>query len=218
MDPLVAGLALLQSVGVAAVTGPILRRLPAPVDEPETDPYRPLATPRFALVAAALSLVAALLTGLLLAPGLLPAWLALNTLGVLLGCIDARTTFLPAVLTWAAGLLAALGVGISAWWLQNPWLLAQAALGALFGWGLFWLFWRFGRGFGFGDVRLAAVIGATAGVVSPTFPLLALLAGAIAGGVWGVVALIGGRRGYPYGPSLVMGPYLAMLALSWSGG
>ena len=72
-----------------------------------------------------------------------------------------------------------------------------------------------------GEGALAAllvVIGATAGVVSPTFPLLALLAGAIAGGVWGVVALIGGRRGYPYGPSLVMGPYLAMLALSWSGG
>jgi leader peptidase (prepilin peptidase)/N-methyltransferase len=79
---------------------------------------------------------------------------------------------------------------------------------------LFWALWRWGRGLGFGDVRLAVAVAGTAATRSAGLALLALLLGSLAGLAWALLARW--RRGrdgpVPYGPSLVAGPYLALLA------
>lgn len=212
MDVWGAGYAVIQALVVAGTARWMLRHLPAPVDEPDSDPYTPLATVRFVVTACLATLVAASLVAALTRPVVWPAWFALNTAGVLLALIDSRTTFLPLRLTQAAWALAAVGVLATAALTGNPWLLLSAGGAAALWSGVFWLFWRFGRGFGFGDVRVAALAGATAGIVSFQVATWALLLASVAGVLLGVGSLLLRRgRAYPYGPALVLGPYLALL-------
>jgi leader peptidase (prepilin peptidase)/N-methyltransferase len=196
---------------LTAVTPWILRRLPAPVDDPGSDPYRPLVTRGFLAAVFGASLAANALGFALLPLPTALAWVSLSTCGVLLGCIDQATTYLPLRLTQVAWALAAAGVlplGLLQGWLA----LAQVALGAALARGLIWAFWRWGGGFAFGDVRLAALVGATAATVSFPFVSWALLLGSLVGVVLGVVSRMRtGQREYPYGPALVIGPYLALL-------
>ncbi len=204
--------AALQALLMALIATPILRRLPAPVDEPDTDPYRPLATPTFTAVAAGLSFAGWLVIGTVVPLAVQPAWLALNTLGVLLGLIDLRTTFVPAVLNRIAWILAAIGVGITAIVMSAWWPVVYAAVGAGIAAGLYALFWRFGRGFGFGDVRLAALTGGVSATMGASVFGWTLFAGSIVGVVLGLIAISRGRgREYAYGPALVIGPYLALI-------
>lgn len=194
---------------LALATPALVRALPAPVDEPDADPYRALASPAVAWVVFG----AAAGTGTLvvvLTPATAPAWLGLVGPGVLAAVIDARTGYLPKRLAQAAWLLTGGGLLTAAGWLGVE-ALARAGLGALAAGALFWAFWRFGGGFGFGDVRMAPVIGATSAVVG--WPLLAgaLLLGGLLGVGWGVAWRASGRgRAFPYGPALVAGPFLAL--------
>lgn len=202
---------IVLAAALAVLTPRILRALPAPSDEPDSDPYGPLATAWFALTAFALMAVAGLLV-VWLVPGQTLAWVGLSTFAVLAAMIDARTEYLPKRLMQACWLTTAAGVVASAA-LAGDWqLLVRSAVGALAVTSLFWLFWRIGGGFGFGDVRLAPVIGATAASVSWTMLAGALLFGGIVGVLWGVIwRALGRGRAFPYGPALVAGPYLALL-------
>ncbi|MFT3971862.1 MAG: A24 family peptidase [Micropruina sp.] len=194
---------------LALATPTILRALPAPADEPGTDPYGRLATPA---VAVAVFLVVALAGTLVVvvAPAEAPAWLGLTAPGVLAAVIDARTGYLPKRLAQAAWLLTAAGLLTAGGWLGVD-SVVRAGLGAFVTGALFWAFWRFGGGFGYGDVRLAPVIGAASAVVG--WPLLAgaLLLGGVLGICWGLAWRASGRgRAFPYGPALVAGPFLAL--------
>ncbi len=195
------------AIGLASPA--ILRALPPPVDEPDGDPYRRLATPGVA--AAVFALVAAAATlAVVAAPQLAPAWLGLAGPGVLAAVVDARTGYLPRRLTQAAWVLTALGV-FACTAMVGPGPLLRAVVGAASASALFWLFWRFGEGFGYGDVRLAPVIGASAASVS--WPVLAgaLLLGGLLGVAWGITwQALGRGRAFPYGPALVAGPFLAL--------
>ena len=194
---------------LALGTPALLRALPAPIGEPEMDPYRRLATPATVIVV----FVAVALAGtlvVLIIPTVAPVWLGLAGPGVLAAVIDARTGYLPKRLAQAAWLLTAAGLLAASGWLGVD-ALVRAALGALAAGTLFWVFWRFGGGFGFGDVRLAPVIGAASAVVG--WPLLAgaLIVGGLLGVAWGVAWRASGRgRAFPYGPALVAGPFLAL--------
>ena len=91
---------------------------------------------------------------------------------------------------------------------------AYAALGGAIGFGIFLLIAVVSRGgMGWGDVKLAALIGLATG-----FPMvfLAIIMAAILGGVVAVVLLATGRRGrremIPFGPFLVVA---AMVTLVW---
>ena len=196
----------------AALVAPlVLRSLPAPSDEPGSDPYRPLATRGFALIGFALMAIGGLLV-LWLATAYAPAWLGLGTAGVLAAMVDARTEYLPKRLMQAGWALTVAGTVVTSA-LVGDWLvLLRAAVGGAAITGLFWLFWRIGGGFGFGDVRLAPIIGATAAAISWTMLAGALLLGGIAGVAMGVTwRLLGRGRAFPYGPALIAGPYLALL-------
>lgn len=137
--------------------------------------------------------------------GLIPA-------GVAVSAIDARTMIVPTRIVWPAFalivLLSAISAAIAGEW---AWLLtALVGLASLAG-PLFVLWFVMPRGMGFGDVRLAVLLGWTAGFYGGVEPIAGLvlavfvLFGASALGiVVGVVAL--GARGrkakVPWGPSL----------------
>lgn len=199
-----------------ALTGPTLRRLPEP-EGPESNgktPYLQLATRRFTTGVAACSVAALIVVAVRVEPAMWPAWIPLATLGVFLVAIDAVTTWLPLRLTqllWvstAAGLMLAVTLAPDAGRLG---LAMRIVFGALLAGGFFWMFWWFTSGLGFGDVRLAPVLGATAATVSANMVVTALLAGAIAGASYGLVRLARGRPGpFPYGPALVVGAFAAL--------
>ncbi len=237
---LLAGLVVVLLVGALMVVGvgPVLRRLPepAPIDpsaaEPalESDPatpppgverqmlaeapktpYRELATTRFVFGCALLAIAAAVVVVLSVSPRFWPSWLILCTLGVLLACIDGVTTWLPWRLTWP-GWLAMLLAGLLSVLLGAGWgdllRLIGAGLIAWLWYLVVYLLTR--RRLGLGDVWLAPLIGAPAGVLSFTTLYLALLLGALIGGLHGVVLVLRRRRGaFPYAPSIVIGGILA---------
>jgi len=127
--------------------------------------------------------------------------------------VDARTGYLPTVLMRVGWVLTAGGL-IAATASTNDWqLLARAAGGALAATALFYTFHRIGGGFGFGDVRLAPIVAAPAAALGWTTLAGALLLGGLLGVAWGLTwQALGRGKAFPYGPALVAGPYLALLA------
>ncbi|MGB7962097.1 MAG: prepilin peptidase [Propionicimonas sp.] len=206
--------------GLSVLAFPIiLRRLPLPPDEPTAAPYGDLISRRFGWQVGLWCLLALGISFALTPPGVWLAWAALGTGGILLVVIDAHTRLLPLRLTQAVAICAAAGVGIAALQggsTEGPRIALSAAGMALGAGGLFFLFWRLGQGIGFGDVRLAAIIGAVAGATSLQTATWALLLGSLVGVGWGVTARLvrGHSDPFPYGPSLLSGPYLALLAQS----
>jgi len=122
------------------------------------------------------------------------------TVGVLLtvaALVDVHEHRLPNRLLAAAFVAGAVGAGAS---LDGRVLLAFAA-GALLGGGLL-LAVRLARGVGMGDVKMAAVVGASA---ARTSLVAAPIAIAIAAFVAATFGLLAGRRRLPLGPSLWFG-------------
>lgn len=205
---------------VAALSGPVLRRLPGgtavDLSGDVAPDYPALATRGFALACGGLA-AAASLTALALAPApWLPLWLVWSTAFAGLVSIDARTTWLPLRLTravWGLGLGA---VGLAFLPLPGaaaaPADLVRVLLGALAS-GLFYLvLWRTGRGLGFGDVRISPLIGALGASVSWTGWWVALVAGSLLGALWGIARSLTGRRGpFAYGPWMWLGPAASLL-------
>jgi leader peptidase (prepilin peptidase)/N-methyltransferase len=114
------------------------------------------------------------------------------------------------------------------WLTQETWLtpaikpvIASAALGGAIGFAVFLLIALVSRGgMGWGDVKLAALIGLATG-----FPLvfLAIIMAAILGGIVAVALLIAKKRGrrqtIPFGPFLALATMVTLLwgsnILSW---
>lgn len=222
ITPLV--LALVVGAATALLTPTVLRRLPEPAPIPEAEagpetetkiPYATLATAPFATVVGLLAAAAVALTAVALPPAVLPVWLVLGTLGLLLAAIDARTTWLPLRLTRVAWVATAAALVLTA--LLDDWPAGvRGAAGFLLAGALFWLIWRVtSGGFGFGDVRFAPLVGATAASVSWTLLAWALVLGSLTGAAVGLVRLASRRRGpFAYAPSILAGGYLAV-ALAW---
>lgn len=206
-------LALTSAALTLAATPWLLRALPEP-DPAQADgkpPYAGLATPRFVLAVGLVSLLAALVVVLATPWPRWPAWAALTTVGVLACAIDARTTWLPLPLARAGWVIAAAGVALTAVVVGSWAPVVAAALGAAALGGLFHLLWRFTGAFGYGDVRLAATIGAVTALDGVTLVAWSLLLGTTAAAAVGVAHRLLGRRGaFPYGPGLLAGPFVAL--------
>ena len=148
----------------------------------------------------------------------LAACLYLLWLAVLLSIIDIRTHTLPRRLVLPAYPVAGALLLAAALAGGTPLHALNAAGGALAMAGLYWLLWAaYPAGMGFGDVRLAGVLGLYLGYLGWQHVLLGAAAGFVAGGLWGV-ALIVSRRGtaksaIPFGPAMLAGAVATMVLI-----
>lgn len=133
--------------------------------------------------------------------GPLPLWPILaSALLVVAGAVDATCRIIPDQVT-LPGLIAGLLLAS----LDGE--LGQALLGGLAGFVFFLVLYLIRPGaLGFGDVKLAAFIGMATGIKGAP---IALFAGTVAGGLYGVILLLARRakmkEAVPYGPALALG-------------
>lgn len=211
-------LVLVTAVPVLLGTRPVLVRLAEPVEPDGKAPYAGLATPRFALTCTALAAGGAVLVALTQPPATWPLWWVLSAPALVLVAVDARTTWLPLDLTRAVWVMT-LGAASVSTVLGGVHLLARAGAGAGAAALLYLLLWRLSRGgLGFGDVRLAPVLGAAAAAVGWSTLLATLLLGSLAGAAVGVVLALRHRPGaFAYAPSMLAGALLACALRAFSG-
>lgn len=149
-------------------------------------------------------------------PALLPLLLVLGSAGIALACIDLdhhrlpNAIVLPLYPVTVAGLV--LAGALSGEW---PWRPALVGAGLwLVVVGLPWLV-SGGRGMGFGDVKLAPVLGLTLGWIALWASVVGLLAAFLLGAVVGVAAILfagaGRKTALPFGPFLLGGAMLGLL-------
>jgi leader peptidase (prepilin peptidase)/N-methyltransferase len=204
-------LALVPAVAVAALTPRLLAWLPVPDEEPRAD-FVGLDSPRFRVGVGAVGFLAG---WLMLAGSAVTVWpilVPLAALGSLLGLIDARTTYLPLRLHYLTFALVSVGVLASAWWRVEPWSLASAAGIGMAATALYAVVWRLTGGqLGFGDVRLAGLIGTATAAIAPTLTLWTFLLASVVGAVWAIASRLRGSKEFAYGPSMLLGVPLAIM-------
>jgi leader peptidase (prepilin peptidase)/N-methyltransferase len=199
------------AVAMAGCAPALLRLLPSPPEDPLVS-FVELGTRRFRLTLLAICLATGAPVLVATAPQLWPVWVPLVALGPLLGLIDGHTGFLPLRLTYLALALVIVGA-VTSCWLRADWGPALVALGGGLGaTACYWLLWRLSGGqLGFGDVRLAGVLGVATGATSLTVLVWSFVLGSLIGAVWAIVVrLRSGGREFPYGPSMLLGPPMAL--------
>jgi leader peptidase (prepilin peptidase)/N-methyltransferase len=166
---------------------------------------------------AAVALLAAVLIALLrlrIGDDLATAVPALATLVLITATLtDLRARLIPNALTYPATALALLASPLPGGVGPLPALFGALAAGGLsllifFGGALLY---RRGDVFGLGDVKLALVIGAVAGIARA---LTAMMAGMMVGGLLAALIVLRGRSSratMPYGPALAIGAYVTLL-------
>ncbi|MDT5202649.1 MAG: leader peptidase (prepilin peptidase) / N-methyltransferase [Mycobacterium sp.] len=151
----------------------------------------------------------------------LPALLYFAAAGITLAFIDLDTRRLPNAIVLPSYPILAVLLGGAAWW-QHAWLaLARAGAGsiALFGF-YFLLVWLYPAGMGFGDAKLAGVLGGVMAYVSWSTLLIGAFAGFLFGAVVGIGLLASGRgtrkTAVPFGPFMIAGALTAILLATGS--
>jgi len=141
-------------------------------------------------------------------PALTPLLLVQVTFLIALLAIDLEHHRLPDALTLPLYPITAAGL-LLAWWLSGTAEWISALIGAAI-WlvlvGGIWLI-SGGRAMGFGDVKLAPVLGATLGWVGIGNSVAGLLLAWVIGGIVGIVLL---ARGRARGAALAFGPFLIL--------
>lgn len=211
-------LVMVAALPVLLATRAVLVRLREPAEPQGKVAYRELPTRAFVLTCTALAAAGACLVALSLPAATWPLWWVLCAPALVLVAVDARTTWMPLGLThvvWAA----AAGAAALATVLGGGDLLLRSAVGAAAAGLLYLGLWRLSRrGLGFGDVRLAPVLGAASAAVGWSALVATLLLGSLVGAAVGVVLTLRGRRGgFAYAPSMLAGALLACVARVLSG-
>ncbi|HEY0167979.1 MAG TPA: prepilin peptidase [Jatrophihabitans sp.] len=147
-------------------------------------------------------------------PGL-PAWLYFTAIAIALAAIDIDCHRLPNAIVLPSYPVLALLLAGPALWQQDYSALLRTAVGsaALFG-GYFALALAYPKGMGFGDVKLAGLIGGMLGWLSYSALLVGAFTAFLLGGVAGV-AVIASRRGsgktpLPFGPFMLTAAAVAL--------
>jgi len=150
---------------------------------------------------------------------LVTPYLVFVSLAVAVSVTDLTHRLVPRTLIYGAlALIAPLLVVVSA--VNHTWHdLGTAALCGAVGFAVFFAIWFLvPKGMGFGDVRLAGVIGLTVGYLGPVHAYMAFLSGFVLGLVFGVVLMVGSSTGrktrIPFAPALAAG---ATFAILWGG-
>lgn len=189
---------------------------PAPDKELYTDIA---ALPHLALWVAVWSAVVGAGFGLALGwTGALLYLVPLVPIGVVLMVIDWRTTLLPTRILHPTYALLAVLIPLAALVDGDLSSLYRAGWGWLIIGGWFWIFWWVLNAWGFGDVRLARVLGPALGFLGWAQLLMGLALIVFVGAIGGLaLALVRGslRARVPYGPSMLVGATLAVLVGPW---
>jgi len=142
------------------------------------------------------------------------------TVAAALVVTDVTTMRLPDSLTLPLYPVAVLGLVVAALtsgqsFLDAPWV--RSLLSALVWGGFYFALFAIGPIFlgkesmGFGDVKLAPVLGLLLGWVGWGASMTGLFAGFLIGAVMGIVMRVGRGQAFPYGPSLLAGALLGLL-------
>jgi len=174
---------------------------------------------RYPLVEAGIGLLFAL-TAIRFADDLrlLPAYLCFAGIGVALALIDLDVRRLPNVIVLPAYPVLALLLAIDA----DPHALLRAGAGAAALFGFYLVVALVAPGaMGFGDVKLAGVIGAMTGYLSWGALLIGAFLGFLFGAVAGVALMAAGRAArktaLPFGPFMILGGLTSVLGAGYLG-
>ncbi|KUN08777.1 hypothetical protein AQI95_07140 [Streptomyces yokosukanensis] len=183
---------------------------PSAAAEPPKASFAPL----LAAVTALLCVAVAAATGTRPELGV---WLVLVPVGVLLAVIDFRVQRLPDPLTLPLAAVALALLGLAALLPEHAGHWLTALYGALaLGAGYLVLFLVNPSGMGFGDVKLAVGMGAVLGWYGWSTLLLGTFAGFLLGALYGgalvVVRRAGRKTAIAFGPFLIAGAFLGLLA------
>ena len=147
----------------------------------------------------------------------LPAFIYLGAVGVALAAIDLDVKRLPNAIVLPSYGVAAVLLGAAAIAHADATNLMRAVFGmaALFG-GYYLLAVIVPGGMGFGDVKLAGVLGLYLGWLGWTELVVGAFAGFLLGGLAGLALMAAGRANrkshLPFGPFMLLGALLAILA------
>jgi leader peptidase (prepilin peptidase)/N-methyltransferase len=166
-------------------------------------------------VASVTSVVCALLAAAIGARPELVVWLLLAPATVLLATVDFAAHRLPDVLTLplAAAAIVLLGVAAVLPSADGSW--TSALLCSLILSACYFVLFLLSKGFGFGDVKLALVLGAVLGWYGWAIVLVGTFAGYLLGALYGIGLMLTGRanrtRRIPFGPFLLAGTLAGVL-------
>ncbi len=165
------------------------------------------------LAVAAVAVPLGVLVGRAAPTAALPAFLVLALACAPLVIIDVRQLRLPDRLLAPAALAAAVLLAIAAAVRAEWFPLARAAGAAVGTYLLFFVVaWGSPRSFGFGDVKLAALLAGYLGWLGWTHVVYGLFAGFVCGSVVALFLLLLGRAAWrshlPFGPALIVGAML----------
>jgi len=143
----------------------------------------------------------------------LPAFLFLAAVSIALALVDIDTFRLPFVIVAPSYPVAAVLLGGASLVERDN----GSALRALVGGAALWLLYRllhavYPRGMGYGDVRLAGVLGMYLGWLGWSALVTGAFFGFVVGGLGGIVVVVAGRGSLkthiPYGPYMLVGAWL----------
>jgi len=181
---------------------------------------------RYPLVEATTAALFAALTWRLLAtdiPWALPAYLYLAAAGIALSMIDIDVKRLPDAIVLPSYAVVAVLLTVASAGSGDWWSLVRAALGAaaLFAF-YFGLAFAYPAGMGFGDVKLAGVLGALMGYLSWPALLVGTFGAFLLGSIVGVALILSSRGGrktaIPFGPFMIAAALITVFASGWLAG
>lgn len=126
--------------------------------------------------------------------------------------IDLRIWLIPYWMPWVGAAVGLVLISVVSIAIGDPGQITIAVLGGIGTFLVFFVLFLAAPGkLGFGDVRLALLLGLFLAWMHPILPVYGLLFGAVLGIVMGVGALIaGGAKGFPFGPALALGSLMAI--------
>lgn len=224
-EPVLSGLVAALVAGVLALLAPrVIARLPEPrevADDPSADKERYpdlAALPRLGVRLALASALVGLVVGARLGAGPdLVLWLLLVPVLCTLAFVDWRTRYLPTRIIAPSYVVLVVLILLNA---ALPWgdgltALKHAALGWLIIGGVYLVLWLvYPKGLGYGDVRLAGLIGLGLGHLGMAETVVGAYAGFLLGALGGLLLSrlgVFSRKSYPFGPFMVAGTFVAVL-------
>jgi leader peptidase (prepilin peptidase)/N-methyltransferase len=174
---------------------------------------------RYPLVEAGTAAVFAVLTLRIGLEAALPAFLYLGAIGVALAMIDLDVKRLPNSIVLPSYVVGGVLLAVAALVDGDWWALLRAALGMAALYGFFFLLALiYPAGMGFGDVKLAGVLGLYLGYLGwaevVTGGFLGFLFGGVVGGGLMILHRAGRKSQIPFGPFMLAGGLVAVL---WGG-